>query len=147
MKTLRVSDDAHEKLTALLGELTAQKKMMQTYTDAIEALLSRSVILPPRLLEEVENFIKENRVYGYTTREEFIRDAIRRRLDDFNEDVESILIDRKKYELLNEAVKEMTIPYANGVEFIMEQIDRLLEEYEKFKEEQEEMEKKYEEEW
>lgn len=47
MKPLRVSDDAHQKLTAMLGEITAQTMRIQTYTDAIENLLSTSVNLPP----------------------------------------------------------------------------------------------------
>jgi len=64
---LRFSDSAHEKLTQLLGDLTAQTKTLQTYTDAIENLLSNSVILPPELLAEVENFINKNKQRGYTT--------------------------------------------------------------------------------
>jgi hypothetical protein len=48
VKTLRVSDDAHQKLTVLLGEITAQTVTMQTYTDAIETLLSTSVMLPAK---------------------------------------------------------------------------------------------------
>ena len=75
MKTLRVSDDAHQKLTAMLGEITAQTMKMQTYTDAIESLLSQSVVLSPALLNETEAFIEANRHLGYTTREELIRDA------------------------------------------------------------------------
>ena len=77
MKTLRISDDVHQRLTALLGELTAQTMKMQTYQDAIEALLSQSVILPPELLNEIEEFIEKNRHKGYTRKEEFIRQAIR----------------------------------------------------------------------
>jgi len=80
MKTLRISDDVHQKLTALLGELTAQTMKMQTYTDAVESLLSQSVILPPELLAQAESFIEENKHLGYTTREEFVRDAVRWRL-------------------------------------------------------------------
>ena len=78
MKTLRISDDAHQKLTALLGEITAQTMKMQTYTDAIENLLSTSVMLPPELLLEIENFIEANRHLGYTTREELIRSPKRK---------------------------------------------------------------------
>jgi hypothetical protein len=59
MKTLRISDDAHQKLTAMLGEITAQTMKMQTYTDAIENMLSTSVILPPQLLNETQNFIEK----------------------------------------------------------------------------------------
>ena len=77
MKTLRISDDAHQKLTGMLGDLTAQTMKMQTYTDAVESLLSTSVMLPPELLNETQNFIDQNKQLGYTTREEFIRHAIR----------------------------------------------------------------------
>jgi len=80
MKTLRISDQMHRKLTAVLGTLVAQTGKMQTYQDAIAAMLSRWVILPPELLAQVENFIKENKHLGYTTREDFVRDAVRWRL-------------------------------------------------------------------
>jgi len=133
LKTLRVSDDAHEKLTALLGEMTAQKRAMQTYTDAIESLLSRSVILPDDLLSEVERVIREKPELGYTTREEFIRDAVRHRLDEISKEVELIEIPKSKFELLEEAVEEMNMPTWNAREFIHDQIDRLLREYEEFK--------------
>jgi len=71
MKTIKISDDAHRKLTARLGTLMAQTGKMQTYQDAIEAVLTRSVILPTELLAEIENFIETNKHLGYTTREEF----------------------------------------------------------------------------
>jgi len=64
MNTLRISDDIHQKLTALLGELMAQTSKMQTYQDAIEAMLHQSVIMPPELLNEVEKFIQKNRHRG-----------------------------------------------------------------------------------
>ena len=140
MKTLRVSDDAHEKLTALLGELTAQKRAMQTYTDAIESLLSRSVILPADLLSEVERVIREKPELGYTTKGEFIRDAVRHRLDEISEELELIEIPKSKFELLEEAVEEMNMPAWNAREFIYDQIDRLLQEYEEFKERKKEFE-------
>ncbi|MEM2614968.1 MAG: hypothetical protein QXO15_12215 [Nitrososphaerota archaeon] len=38
-----ISADVHQKLTALLGELTAQTSRLQTYQDAIEAMLNQSV--------------------------------------------------------------------------------------------------------
>ena len=59
MKTLKISDDVHQKLTSLLGELMAETAKMQTYQDAIEAMLNQSVILPTELLQEVEEFIKK----------------------------------------------------------------------------------------
>jgi hypothetical protein len=80
LKTLKISDEAHAKLTSLVGRLMAETGKMKTYSDAIEAILSRSVVLPPELLEQVDNFIRENAQLGYTAKEEFIQDAIRYRL-------------------------------------------------------------------
>ena len=70
----------HAKMTATVGTLMAQTGKMQTYQDAIEALLEESVILPAKLLMQIQSFMEENRHLGYTTKEEFIRDAIRFRL-------------------------------------------------------------------
>ena len=80
MKMLRISDEIHRKMTATVGTLIAQTGKMQTYQDAIEAMLNQSVILPTELLVEIEKFIEENKRLGFTTREEFIQDAIRFRL-------------------------------------------------------------------
>jgi len=114
MKTLRISDDVHRKLTATVGTLMAQTGKMQTYHDAIETMLNRSVILPPELLTEIENFIETNKHLGYTTREEFIRDAARWRLKFLREESEYVEIPRNKYEKLEAAVKEMNTPYHSG---------------------------------
>jgi len=80
LKTLKISDEAHAKLTSVVGRLMAETGKMKTYSDAIEALLTKSVILSPELLNHVENFIKEHANRGYATKEEFICDAIRSRL-------------------------------------------------------------------
>jgi hypothetical protein len=77
MKTLRISDETHRKLTATLGTLMAQTGKPQTYQDVVEALLTQSVKLPKETLTEVENFIIENKHLGYKTKEEFIAEAIR----------------------------------------------------------------------
>ena len=137
MKTLRISDDVHQRLTALLGELTAQTMKMQTYQDAIEALLSQSVILPPELLNEIEEFIEKNRHKGYTRKEEFIRQAIRFLLKWESEKYEYIEVPREKYERLNEAIKEMNTPFYSAEEFINQQIDEVLEKYERWLEQKE----------
>jgi len=142
MKTLRISDDAHQKLTALLGELTAQTMRMQTYTDAIESLLSQSVILPPELLAQVEGFVEENRHLGYTTREEFIRDAVRWRLRFLREEYEYIEISKEEYERLQQAIKEMSMPFLGVGDFIDQQIKGLLEKYAEWSREKEAYEKK-----
>jgi hypothetical protein len=129
MKTLRISDDAHQKLTALLGELTAQTMKMQTYTDAIESLLSQSVILPPELLNQVESFIEENRHLGFTTKEEFIRDAVRWRLRFLRENYEYVEISRDEWEKVQQAIRDMELPFLSVDEFVEHQIKNLLEKY------------------
>lgn len=141
MKTLKISDDVHQKLTSLLGELMAQTSKMQTYQDAIEAMLNKSVILPPELLAEIEKFIAENKRLGFTTREEFIRDAARWRLKFLNENSEYVEIPRDKYERLESAVKEMNTPYRGALDFIHSQIDEVLEKYDCWLEEKEAHEK------
>jgi len=137
MKTLKISDDVHQKLTALLGELTAQTMKMQTYQDAIAALLSQSVVLPPELLREVENFIEKNKRKGYTRKEEFIRQAIRFLLKWESEEYEYIEIPKEKYERLNQAIKEMNTPFYSVNDFINQQIDEILEKYETWLEQKE----------
>jgi hypothetical protein len=107
MKTLRISDDVHRKLTATVGTLMAQTGKMQTYQDAIEAMLTRSVILPPELLAEIENLIQAKKYLGFATVVEFIRDATRWRLKFLKEDFKYVKIPREKYQRLNEALKGM----------------------------------------
>jgi hypothetical protein len=142
MKTLKISDDVHQKLTSLLGELMAQTSKMQTYQDAIEAMLNQSVILPPELLKEIESFIQENKHLGFTTREEFMRDAARWRLKFLKEDFEYVEIPREKYERLEAALKELNTPYRSASDFIHTQIDEALEKYDQWLEEKEEQEKR-----
>jgi len=142
MKTLRISDDAHQKLTALLGELTAQTMKMQTYTDAIESLLSQSVILPPELLNQIESFIEENKHLGYTTREEFIRDAVRWRLRFLKEEYEYIEIPKGEYEKLQQAIKELETPFLSVNDFIEHQIKTLLDKYEEWTSQKEDYKRK-----
>ena len=76
MKTLRISDHAHRELTRWLGEMMAQSGKAQTFSDVIDALVSRAILLPPELLKHVAEFVEANKQLGYTTREEFIREAI-----------------------------------------------------------------------
>jgi len=135
MKTLKISDEIHQKLTQFLGELTAQTMKMQTYQDAIQALLNQSVILPPELIAEVENFIQENKHLGYTTKEEFIRDATRARLRQLTGEYETIEIPKEDHDKLEKALKEMNAPYLNVADFIYQQIKEILEKYESWKKE------------
>ena len=130
MKTLRISDDAHQKLTALLGEITAQTMKMQTYTDAIENLLSTSVMLPPELLLEIENFIEANRHLGYTTREELIREAIRFKLGALKRKCEYIEVTKEDYDKLQQAIRDLHTSFLSADDFIEQQIRDLLEKHE-----------------
>ena len=133
MKTLRISEDVHQKLTALLGELMAQTSRMQTYQDAINALINESVILPQEVLAQIQSFTEENKHLGYTTKEEFIRDAIRFRLTWLDQENECVEIPKEQYDLLDEAVREMNTPYPNAEGFINVQIKEVLEKYEEWK--------------
>ncbi|XES78375.1 MAG: ribbon-helix-helix domain-containing protein [Candidatus Bathyarchaeia archaeon] len=141
MKTLRISDDAHQKLTGMLGEITAQTMKMQTYTDAIENLLSQSVILPPELLNETQNFIETNRKLGYTTREEFIRDAIRYRLRFLKNETEYLEVPKEEYEKLAQAIDQMDTPFHCVEDFINQQVEGLIEKYEEWLKQKETFEK------
>ena len=141
MKTLRITDDVHQKLTGLLGELTAETMKMQTYTDAIESLLGQSVILPPELLSEVESFVEENKNLGYTTREEFFRDATRWRLKSLSEGIECVEVRKEMYEKTKIAIKDMDLPFIGVSDFIDEQMKNLHEQHTQWKEQMEETEK------
>jgi len=142
MKTLRISDEIHRKMTATVGTLMAQTGKMQTYQDAIEAMLNRSVILPTELLAEIEKFIEENKRLGFTTREEFIRDTARWRLKFLREESVYVEIPREKYERLEAAVKEMSTPYHSASDFVHKQVDEALEKYDAWRQEKEEHEKR-----
>jgi len=135
MKTLRIEDETHERLTSLVGELTAQSGRMQTYADAITKVLETSIILPENLLKEISQVLKEGKIVGYTTTVEFVRDAVRRRLEEVKgeEFYLSVPIPLKEYNLLNEAIEETGAPYKNADDYIREHIHRKLEEYEQYK--------------
>ena len=106
---------------------------MQTYQDVIEELFRQSVTLPQELLAEVQNFIEENKRPSFTTREEFIRDAIRIRLEWHSGKYEYIKIPKERYEQLDEAVREMSTPYRSAKEFINAQINEAIEKYDEWR--------------
>jgi Arc/MetJ-type ribon-helix-helix transcriptional regulator len=141
LKTLRISDDAHQKLTGLLGEITAQTMKMQTYTDAIENLLSQSVTLPPELLNEIQGFVESNRQMGYTTREEFVRDAIRFRLRSLREQYEWVEVPKEDFESVQQALADLDTPFESVDEFVHEQMGELLEKHEAWVERKQKFEK------
>ena len=88
MKTLKISDEAHDRLTSVLGRLVAETGKMKTYSDAIEVVLSRSVMLSPELMSQIETFTKENPQLGYCTLEEFVQDAVRFRLNQLSRELQ-----------------------------------------------------------
>jgi hypothetical protein len=133
VKTLKISEDIHQKLTALMGELMTQTSKMQTYQDAINALINESVILPQELLTQTQNFIEENRQLGYTTKEEFIRDAIRFRLTWLKGECEYIEMPKEQYDMLEEALKEMNTPYRSVEDFTNTQTKEALQKYDEWK--------------
>ena len=129
MKTLRISDEAHAKLTGLLGTLVAQTGKMQTYTDTIEAMLNQSVILPSELLVQIERFIRENKNLGYTTREEFIREAARWRLKFLKKESVYLEFPKERYDRLDAVLKKTSTLHRTALDFIHEQVEQVLREY------------------
>ena len=90
-------------------------------------------MLPPELLIQTRNFIEENKQMGYTTKEEFVRGAIRFRRNWLKSGKECLEIPREQYEMLNEAVREMNLPFRTANHFVSSQIYALLEKYEEYK--------------
>ena len=107
----------------------------QTYQDAINALLEQSVILPSEVIARVENFIEENKDTGFTNKEDFVRDAIRYRLERLKNDNECIEVSREQYNELDQALKEMGTPFRSPEQFISSQISEVLFKYDEFKRE------------
>ena len=105
---------------------------MQTYQDAINALLNESVMLPPEVIAQTQNFIEENKQMGYTTKEEFVRDAIRFRLNGLK--AERMPRDpTRTVRRAQRSSKEMDMPFRTAEQFVNSQIDAVLEKYEEYK--------------
>ena len=78
----------------------------------------------------------------FTTREEFIRDAVRWRLRFLKERYEYLEIPKEEYEKLQYAIKEMEMPFLSVSDFIDQQIRSLLEKHAEWMRQREENEKK-----
>jgi hypothetical protein len=89
--------------------------------------------MPQEVLAQIQIFIEENKHLGFTTKEEFIRDAIRFRLAWLGQETEYVEIEKEQYALLDEAVREMDTPYRSAEGFINAQIGEVLEKYEEWK--------------
>jgi len=134
VKTLKVQDEIHEKLTTLVGELTAQSGKLQTYADALQQLLESSIVLPESLVKEIAEAIENRRAVGYTTVTDFVRDAVRRRLEETKteEFYVNVPIPREEYELLNKAMEETGAAYKNADDYIRQHIRERVEEYRRY---------------
>ena len=134
MKTLRVQDEIHEKLTTLVGELTAQRRKLMTYADALTRLLETSIILPDDLVESITTTIKSPKVIGYTTVTDYVRDAVRRRLEEIKgeEFYVNVPIPRESYDLLRKAIEEAGSPFRNADDYIMHHVREKIDEYQQY---------------
>ncbi len=121
----------------MLGEITAQTMKMQTYTDAIENLLSTSVNLPPELLNETQTFIENNRNLGYTSREEFIRDAIRTQLRYKKDQTTLVEIPQEDYDHAQQALEDLGTEFLNVEDFINQQIRSLIQKHQEYSKQKE----------
>ena len=92
--------------------------------------------------EQVEDFINEKKHLGYTTKEEFFRDAARWRFKSLSDEYEYVEVPKDVYEKLEHAMKEMELPFLGVSDFIDEQIKSALEKYGEWKEKTEENEKR-----
>jgi len=134
MKTLKVQDEIHEKLTTLVGELTAESGKLQTYADVLTKLLETSIMLPEDLVAEITETIKNHRAVGYTTITDFVRDAVRRRLEELKteEFYVNVPIPQEEYHLLNKAMEETGAEYKNADDYIRQHIREKTEEYRQY---------------
>ena len=131
--TIRISKDARERLTVFLGELMTQTREMLKLGDAVRILLETGIILPKDLVAEIEKFTNERKDLGYTSSEDFIRDAIRHRLTVLSGEFDYISIPKEDIETLDTALKEMKTPFLNSTDFILQQIKDALKKYEELK--------------
>jgi metal-responsive CopG/Arc/MetJ family transcriptional regulator len=115
---------------------------MQTYTDAIENLLSTSISLPPELLNETQTVIETNRKLGYTSREEFIRDAIRNQLRATKEEYTCIEIPKDEYEKMQQALQDLNTEFLSVDDFINQQIRTLIQKHQEYLKQKEVYEQK-----
>ncbi len=70
---------------------------------------------------------------GYTTKEEFVREAIRFRLNWLKSGNECLEILHEQYEEFNETFKERDMPFRTSDQFVNCRIDAVLEKYEEYK--------------
>ncbi len=79
MKTIKIPDDAHARLTGILGLLMAKSRKPQTYSDALQALTNQAVLLPEEMMSRIGE-VGEEKNLGYTNPKDFVKDAVRDKL-------------------------------------------------------------------
>ena len=82
-----IFDQNHAELTRIAGQLTAESRKIKTYQEAFDAVLHRSIILPPEFLSEIEAFLEKNKQAGYVTKEEFLKEAARLLMEQVNRNI------------------------------------------------------------
>ena len=100
---------------------------MQTYQDAIEAIINQSAMPPQDLLVEIEEFIRKENGHGYATKEDFLRDAVRWRLRNVSGEYKHVEILKEKYDRGEAAIKEMRLPFLGIADYLDKQLETLLE--------------------
>lgn len=133
MKSIRIEDDLHGKLTSLVGELTASSGKMQTYADAIERLLNTSIILPHDLIKKINDLIRDGRLLGYSNHVEFVRDAVRYYMKELLEEefYVKVPIPRREYDILAKVLEKTAAPYADPSDYLRDHVHEIVEKYER----------------
>lgn len=78
--------------------------------------------LPPEMLKHIQEFVIADKQLEYASKEEFISDAVQRRLRILSGDYKLVRLPKQKYEELESAIREMNMPFPNATEFIRKQI-------------------------
>jgi Arc/MetJ-type ribon-helix-helix transcriptional regulator len=140
LKTVRVPEKSSEQYTVLVGRETAEKLEKQTYSDAIKYLLGHHIVFPSELISHIEELIKNNEL-GYSSKEEFLFEAVRQLLKYYCEDIESIKVHRHLYEKAKTSIEDLDLPFISVDDFVEEQLKKLHEQHDQWKEQKEENKK------
>jgi len=79
---------------------------------------------------------------GFTSKEDFLRDAARFRLRYLRGGYEHVEVLKEKYEQGELAIKEMDMSFLGVADFLDKQLDTLLEKYDEWQKQKEEQEKR-----
>ncbi|MBS7615279.1 hypothetical protein KEJ18_06085 [Candidatus Bathyarchaeota archaeon] len=90
--------------------------------------------MPEDLVAKITETIRNCNAVGNTTVTDFVRDAVRRRLEELKteEFYVDVPIPREEYCLLNKAMEETGADYKNADEYIRQHIREKIEEYQQY---------------